>query len=78
MRCSRFGERECLVDLDAQLAAHDPLEQVGDHRVDAGVLGQQRPAEEDAAQGVVLPPEIPRLDEVLTGVVDPMVEPELL
>jgi hypothetical protein len=48
--------------LDAQPAVRDPPEQVRDHRVDARVLGHQRPAEEDAAQRIVLRPQIPRLD----------------
>src|SRR4051812_29919315 len=49
-------ERECPADLDAHLAARDPLEQVRDQSVDARILGQQPPAEEDAAQRVVLRP----------------------
>jgi hypothetical protein len=35
-----LGERERPGDLDAHRAASDLLEQIGDHRVDAGVLGQ--------------------------------------
>ena len=56
VRGGGLGERERPGDLDAQLAARDPLEQAGDHRVDARVFGQQRPAEEDAAQRVALRP----------------------
>ena len=62
MRGGGLGERERPVDLDAHAAACDPLEQIGDHRVDARVLRQQRPTEKDAAQGIVLRPQILRLD----------------
>ena len=40
-----------------RLAVGHPPDQVADHRVDPRVLGEQRPAEVDAAQGVVLPPQ---------------------
>ena len=39
----RFGEREGAVDLDVQLAAGHPLDQVGDQRVHPGVLGDAAP-----------------------------------
>jgi len=53
-----FRERERAVDHHAHLAARDQLEQIGDHRVDAWVLGQQRTAKEDAAQRVVVRPQV--------------------
>jgi hypothetical protein len=56
VRGGGLGEREGSVDLDAQAAVRDPPEQDRDHRVDARVFGQQRPAEEDAAQRIVLTP----------------------
>src|SRR5439155_25514206 len=57
-----IGERERPVDLDAQPAVCHLLEQLGDHRVYAGILVEERPAQEDPAQRVVLQPEAFRLD----------------
>lgn len=57
-----FGEREAPVDLDPQLAGRDARDQVGDHLVDPGLLGYQRPGEVDPAQSVVVLPQIRRCD----------------
>jgi nitrite reductase (NADH) large subunit len=51
----REGERA--IDLHLEFAACDALEHGADHWMDAGVLGQDRAAEVDAAQRVVMCPE---------------------
>src|SRR6476619_5594609 len=62
VRRGGLGERELAVDLDVQLAARNAVDQALDHRVDARVLAQDRAAQEDAAQRVVLRPQRLRLD----------------